>query len=78
MVGMSVVIFGSRPAVRLLVELVLEIIDADGTQMRAAEVEEFVTLGRPFAQQQVHLVVAVEMVLVGPVAELHALEQLRR
>ena len=78
MVGMSVVTFGPGPAVRLLVELVLEVVDANGAQVRAAEVEEFVALGRPLALQQVHLVVAVEVVLVGPVAELHALEELAR
>ena len=44
--------------------------------VRPAEVEELVALRRPLARQQVHLVVAVEVVLVGPVAELHALEQL--
>src|SRR5207342_568949 len=43
---------------------------------RAAEIEDLVTLGRPLTGQEIHLVVAVEMVLVAPVAELHALEQL--
>ena len=31
-----------RPALRLLVELVLEVVDADGAEVRAAEVEELV------------------------------------
>ena len=54
----------ARPAPGLLEELELEVIDADGAEVRPAEVEEFVPLGRSLAQQQVHLVVAVEVVLV--------------
>ena len=77
MVGMSVVTFGAGPALRLLVELELEVVDPDGAQVRARRSRR--TRGAcdgPLPVQQVHLVVAVEVVLVGPVAELHALEQL--
>ena len=64
----------ARPTERLLVELVFEIIDTDRAELRFAEVEDLVTRRRTFAGQQVHLVVAVEMVLVGPIADLHALQ----
>src|SRR5262249_11097060 len=66
----------SGPAPRLLVELEFEVVDADRTQSGASEVEDFLTLGWAFAGEQVHLVVAVEMILVGAVAELYALQQL--
>jgi hypothetical protein len=32
--------------------------------------------GRPLAFQQIHLVIAIQMILVAPVSELHALQQL--
>src|SRR5205085_12484128 len=67
---------GSRPTLRVLVELELDIVEANGAQLRAAEIEQLVALGRSVAQQQIRLVVAVEVVLVGPVAELHPLEEL--
>ena len=40
------------------------------------QVEQLVPLGRSFAFQEIHLVIAVEMVLVLAFAELHAFEQL--
>src|SRR5215510_2015880 len=66
----------ARPAPRLRIERELEVVDAQRAQVCAAEVEDLVALGRALAGQQVHLVVAVEVVLVGPVAELHAFQQL--
>ena len=77
-VGMSVVTFSPGQPSGLLVELVLEVVDADGPQLGSAEIEQLVPLLRSRAQEQVGLVEAVEMVLVGPVAQLDALEQLRR
>ena len=41
----------SGPASRLLVELVLEVADADGAEVGAAEVEEFLALGRTLAER---------------------------
>src|SRR5207249_5537773 len=41
-----------------------------------AEVEDFVTRGGTFAGDGVHLVIAVEMVLVSPVAEFNSFKQL--
>src|SRR5580704_6150886 len=67
----------ARPAERLLVELELEVVDADGAELRLAEVEDLVPRRRSFAGDQVHLVVAVQMVLVGLAVHLHALEKLR-
>src|SRR5262245_24276002 len=66
----------SRPTIGLLVEPVLEIIDSHGTELRATEVEEFMPHRWPFAFEQVRLVEAIEMVLVGPVAELHPFKKL--
>ena len=40
----------ARPALRLLVELELEVVDANGAQLRPAEVEELVPCGRPLAR----------------------------
>src|SRR6266487_4135059 len=39
--------FRTRPALRLLEERELEVIKADGPEVRPTEVEEFVALGRP-------------------------------
>jgi hypothetical protein len=44
--------------------------------MGTAEVEDLVPLGRPFAQQQVQLVVPVEVVLVLTIAQLDPLQEL--
>ena len=67
---------GPGPALRLRKELELEIIEANGAQLRAAEVPKLVALGWAFAGEQVRLVVAIEMILVLPIAKLHAFEQL--
>src|SRR5262249_7221835 len=66
----------ARPAPRLLEECELEIVQAHRTQVRPAEVEDLMPRGRPFAFQQVHLVVTVKVILVTPAAELNTVEQL--
>jgi len=58
--------------------LELEVIDANGAKIRPAEVEQLASLRRPVAQHKVQLVVAVQVVLVGPATKLHALQQLLR
>src|SRR5208283_791043 len=68
--------FLSWPAIGLLDELELEVIDAERTEFGAGEVEELMTSGRSCTRQDGKLVVAVQVVLVGAVAELHALEEL--
>src|SRR5262249_5770752 len=68
--------FLSRPAIWLLEELELEVVDAKGAQMGSAEVEDLATSGGPLAAQQIHLVVAVEVVLVAAVPELHPFQEL--
>src|SRR3984957_16419004 len=62
----------ARPAERLLVELELEVVDADGAELRLAEVEDLVPRRRSFAGDQIHLVIAVQVVLVGLAADLQA------
>src|SRR5581483_11598744 len=64
------------PAPRLLVKLELEIVHAYGAQMRAFEIEKLVAFGWSFPFQHIHLVVAIEVILVGAVAELGAFQQL--
>ena len=44
--------------------------------MGATEVEKFMAHGRSLARQESHLVIPIQVVLVGPVAELHTLEEL--
>src|SRR5215831_15689003 len=66
----------ARPAPRLREERELEVVEANRAELRAAEIEQLAALGWAFAGEKIHLVVAIEMVLVGPVAELHALQQL--
>ena len=61
------------PAPRLLIELELEVIEANRAQVRTSEVEQFVPFGWPFPLEQRDLVVAVQMILVEAVAKLHAL-----
>src|SRR5882672_5880130 len=66
----------AEPAVRLLDEAILVVVDAHRAEGAFAEVEDFVAIRRTLAGDHVHLVVAVEMVLVGPAAHLLALQQL--
>src|SRR5262249_51384182 len=64
------------PAVRLLEKLEFVIVDSKGTQLWTGEVENLMPSGRSVAEQKVHLVVAVEVVLVTTVAQLHPFEEL--
>src|SRR5262245_28693527 len=68
----------AQPAVRLVDEAVLEVADPHRAERRLGEVEDLVALRRPLAGDQVELVVAVEMDLVGPLAELFTLHELVR
>ena len=62
------------PTGGLVDEPELVVVDAHCADGAFAEVEDFVPRGRSLAGDRVHLVVAVEMVLISPVAELYALE----
>src|SRR6516162_9107120 len=64
------------PTERLLVELVLEVVEAKRAELRLAEIEDLVPRRRPGAGDERRLVVAVQMVLVGLAADLLALQQL--
>ena len=68
--------FFSDPALGLLNEAVLEVVNAHRAKGTFAEVENLVARRRTFAGDGGHLVVAVQMVLVRPVADLFALQQL--
>src|SRR5215467_15842602 len=63
-----------RPSERLLEELEFEGIDPDCAEVRSAEVPDLVALRRPFAKQQVKLIVAVQVVLVSPIPKPHTLQ----
>ena len=78
MYGTSDVRLFAQPAVGLVDEAELVVVDAHRADGALAEVEDLVARRRALAGDHGRLVVAVEMVLVGPVADLHALEQLRR
>src|SRR5262249_6030481 len=66
----------ARPAERLLEERELEVVEPKRTQARTAEVEDLAAFGWASSGEKLRLIVAVEMVLIGPVAELHAPEEL--
>src|SRR5262249_49997460 len=66
----------ARPAPRLHKERELEVVEANRAELRAAEIEQLAAFGWTFAGEQIHLVIAVQMVLVGAVAELHPSQQL--
>ena len=66
----------TEPSLGLVDEAVLLIVNAYRAEGAFAEVENFVTRGRAFTGDGGHLIVAVEMVLVSPVAEFHTVEQL--
>src|SRR5215471_18494293 len=66
----------ARPAPRLHKERELEVVEANRAELRAAEIEQLAALGWAFAGEEIHLVVTVQMVLVGAIAELHPLQQL--
>src|SRR5215472_4138782 len=64
------------PAVRLLEKLEFVIINSKGTQLWTGEVENLMPCRRSLAEQQIDLVVAVKVILVGTVTELHPFEEL--
>src|SRR6266536_3387313 len=66
----------TEPAAGLVNETELVVVNAHSANRAFAEVEDFVARGRTFAGDGGRLVVAVQMVLVSPVAEFHTLEQL--
>src|ERR1700733_12817222 len=66
----------SRPTVRLLNELKFEVVNSDCPQLWPPEVEDFMPRRRSFAGEEIELVVAVEMILVRPVAELDTFQEL--
>src|SRR4029077_16618548 len=66
----------ASPALGLFIEPELHVVDANGPELGSSEIEDLVTGRRSLAQQHVQLVVTVEVVLVGPVADLHTLEEL--
>ena len=65
----------AQPASGLVDEAELVVVNTHRADRAFAEVEDLVTRGRPFAGDGGHLVVAIQMVLVGPVADLLALQQ---
>src|SRR5208283_4716234 len=65
----------TEPPIRLLVELELEVPDAHRAEMGTPKVDDFISSGWALASQQRRLVVAVEIVLVGALADLHTLEE---
>src|SRR5581483_1265244 len=60
----------AEPAAGLIDETVLKVVDAHRAERGFGEVEELLTRRRTFPGDEIHLIVAVEMHLVGPVAEL--------
>src|ERR1035438_3775611 len=69
-------VLNAKPATGLGNELKLEVVDPHGGKVAFREIEDFVTGRWPLAGNHVHLVITVKMVLVSPVANLFALEQL--
>src|SRR5205085_4353619 len=68
----------TEPAVRLFNETIFIVVDTHRTQRAFAEIKDLVPGRRTLAGDHVHLVVAVEMVLVGPVADLLSFQQFVR
>src|SRR5271157_1358225 len=65
----------ANPAVRLIDETVLEVVEAHRAERAFREVEDLMTPRWPLAGEEIKLVVAVEVDLVIPLAELLALLQ---
>src|SRR5262249_21761885 len=65
----------AQPASRLVKEAVFEVAYADRAERALGKIDDLSTLRWPFAGDEVQLIIAVEMHLVGPVAELPALLQ---
>src|SRR6185437_7707713 len=66
----------TEPATRLVDEPILVVVDAHGTELAFTEVPDLVPVRRTLAGDQVHLVVAVQMHLVGRTTDLFALPEL--
>src|SRR5258708_20879909 len=66
----------TQPAVGLVNEPVLVVVNRNRADGAFARVEDFVTGGWAFAGNGRRLVITIEMVLVSPVTEFHAFEQL--
>src|SRR5438552_214322 len=66
----------TQPALGLINETIFVVVNPYRADRAFAEVEDFVTVRGPFASDGGHLVVAIQMVLVTPVAEFYTLEQL--
>src|SRR4029078_12876040 len=60
---------GTKPAVWLVDVAILVVVNTYRADGAFAEVEDLVALGRTFAGDGVRLVVAIQMVLVGSIAE---------
>src|SRR5207248_3599122 len=56
----------TEPALGLVDEAIFVIVDADGADRAFAEIEDLMTGGGAFAADGIQLVVAVQMVFVGP------------
>src|SRR5437762_2233773 len=67
---------GTEPTLGLVDETILIVVDAHRADCAFAEIEDFVTVRWPFAGDRWHLVVAVQMVFVSPIAEFYTLKQL--
>ena len=76
--GTSTWVFSPSQPAGLVDEAILVVVDAHGAERALAEVEDLVAGRRTLAGDHVHLVVAVEMVLVGPVAHRLPLAAARR
>src|ERR1035441_2215894 len=64
------------PALGLVSETVLEVVNAHRTESALREVVEFVARGRTFAADGSRLVIAIQMVLVGTGSQRHDSHQL--
>src|SRR5262245_20045534 len=66
----------SRPTVGLLVKQEFVVVEPECAELRPPEVEDFMPHRRFLTQQQIHLIVAVQVVLVGLLTERHAFKEL--
>src|SRR5215472_5491188 len=68
--------FLTEPALGLVNEAKLVVVNANRAHCAFAEVKDFVARGWAFASDHGGLVVAIQVVFVSPVAEFHAFKQL--
>src|SRR3954454_13903712 len=66
----------TEPALGLVNKTILVVIDSHRANCAFTEVEDFVTVRLAFASDGSRLVVAIEVILIGPIAEFYAFEQL--